>query len=163
MGKIPWRRKWQPTPVFLAGKSHGGRSLVGYSPWGHKESDMTEQHTQVTPPGWCSRWCLKDGSPQDSGESVSPSPGDGQTARSHVRLPICLCSHMPFHISLLSLLKKETKALPFVVKNLQGGDRGWIKISLFALLYLKQMTNKQMNYFWKNVKIKIGQGTSLVM
>ena len=42
--KIPWRRKWQPTPVLLLGKSHGWRSLVGYSPWGHKESDMTEQH-----------------------------------------------------------------------------------------------------------------------
>ena len=40
--KIPWRRKWQPTPVFLPGKSHGQRSLVGYSPWGRKESDMTE-------------------------------------------------------------------------------------------------------------------------
>ena len=34
--KIPWRRKWQPTPVFLSGKSHGQRSLAGYSPWGHK-------------------------------------------------------------------------------------------------------------------------------
>ena len=42
-GKIPWRRKWQPTPVFLLGKSHGQRSLVGYSPQGPKESDMTEQ------------------------------------------------------------------------------------------------------------------------
>ena len=41
VGKIPWRRKWQPTPVSLPGKSHGW-SLVGYSPWGHKESDMTE-------------------------------------------------------------------------------------------------------------------------
>ena len=35
-GKIPWRRKWQSTPVFLPGKSHGQRSLVGYSPWGCK-------------------------------------------------------------------------------------------------------------------------------
>ena len=35
------RRKWQPTPVFLPGKSHGQRSLIGYSPWGRKESDMT--------------------------------------------------------------------------------------------------------------------------
>ena len=34
--KIPWRRKWQPTPVFLPGKSHGQRNLVGPSPWGHK-------------------------------------------------------------------------------------------------------------------------------
>ena len=40
--KISWRRKWQPTPVFLPGKSHGRRSLVGYSPWGHKESDIAE-------------------------------------------------------------------------------------------------------------------------
>ena len=37
VGKIPWRRKWQPTPIFLPGKSHGQRSLAGYSPWGSKE------------------------------------------------------------------------------------------------------------------------------
>ena len=43
VGKISWRRAWQPTPVFLPGKSHGQRSLVGYSPWGCKESDMTEE------------------------------------------------------------------------------------------------------------------------
>ena len=42
-GKIPWRRKWQPTPVLLLGKSHGWRSLVDYSPWGPKELDTTEQ------------------------------------------------------------------------------------------------------------------------
>ena len=41
--KILWRRKWQPTPVFLPGKSHGQRSLVGYGLWGCKELDMTEQ------------------------------------------------------------------------------------------------------------------------
>ena len=41
--KIPWRRKWQPTPVLLPGESHGGRRLVGYSPWGRKESDTTER------------------------------------------------------------------------------------------------------------------------
>ena len=40
--KIPWRRKWQPTPVFLPGQSHGQRSLVGCSLWDHKELDMTE-------------------------------------------------------------------------------------------------------------------------
>ena len=41
IGKIPWRRKWQPTPVFLPGKSHGQRSLTGCRPRGHKESDTT--------------------------------------------------------------------------------------------------------------------------
>ena len=39
--KIPWRRKWQPTPVFLPGKSHGQKSLEGYSLWSCKELDMT--------------------------------------------------------------------------------------------------------------------------
>ena len=36
LGKIPWRREWQATPVFLLGKSYGQRNLAGYSPWGHK-------------------------------------------------------------------------------------------------------------------------------
>ena len=39
--KVPWGRKWQPTPVCLPGGSHGQRSLTGYSSWGHKESDTT--------------------------------------------------------------------------------------------------------------------------
>ena len=39
--KIPWRREWLPTPVFLPGEFHGQRSLEGYTPWGHKESDAT--------------------------------------------------------------------------------------------------------------------------
>ena len=42
VGKIPCRREWQPTPVFLPGKPHGQRSLVGYSPRGQKESKRTE-------------------------------------------------------------------------------------------------------------------------
>ena len=45
VGKIPWRREWQPTPVSLPGESHGQRSLAGYSLWGRKESDMTERLT----------------------------------------------------------------------------------------------------------------------
>ena len=49
VGKMPWRRAWQPSPIFLPGESHGERSLVGYSPWGHKESDKAEvtQHTHI--------------------------------------------------------------------------------------------------------------------
>ena len=41
--KIPWRKKRQPTPIFLPGESHGRSSLGGYSPWGRKESDSTER------------------------------------------------------------------------------------------------------------------------
>ena len=70
VGKISWRRKWQPTPVLLPGESHGGRSLVGYSPQGRKESDMTERlhfhfHFPLLCPHICSlclhlflKWCL---------------------------------------------------------------------------------------------------------
>ena len=43
VGKIPWNRTQQPTPVFLHGESHGQRRQAGYSPQGHKELDMTEQ------------------------------------------------------------------------------------------------------------------------
>ena len=42
IGKVPRRKAWEPTPVFLPGESHGQRSLIGYSPWGHTESDLTE-------------------------------------------------------------------------------------------------------------------------
>ena len=48
-GKISWRREWLPTPVFLPEESHGQRSLEGYSPWGHKESDITEPITDAIP------------------------------------------------------------------------------------------------------------------
>ena len=58
--KTPWRRKWQLTPVSLPGKSHRQRSLVGNSPWGHKESDTTEwlsTHTCVHIPT-CAHSCI---------------------------------------------------------------------------------------------------------
>ena len=68
-----WRRKWQPTPVFLPGESHGRRSLVGYSPWGRKESYRTERlhfHFHFQPSAektfsscvcyWLFSWVLKD-------------------------------------------------------------------------------------------------------
>ena len=46
--KIPWRGKWQPTPVFLPGKFHGQRSLVGYSPWGHRVGHKwVIEHTHI--------------------------------------------------------------------------------------------------------------------
>ena len=45
VGKIPWRREWLPTPVFLPEKFHGQRSLAGHRPWGHKEMDTTKQLT----------------------------------------------------------------------------------------------------------------------
>ena len=49
VGKIPWRRKWQPTPLFLPGQSHGQRSLVGYSPW-HQKRVGHDLPTKAPPP-----------------------------------------------------------------------------------------------------------------
>ena len=50
LGKIPWRRAWQPTPVFSPGESHGQRSLAGYSSWGCEELDTTAatEHSRTT-------------------------------------------------------------------------------------------------------------------
>ena len=45
VGKIFWRKEWLPTPVFLPGEFHGPRTVMGYSQWGHKESDTNEQLT----------------------------------------------------------------------------------------------------------------------
>ena len=55
VGKTPWGREWEPTPVFLPGESHGQRSLAGYSPWGRKESNTTEatSHTHSMSSAWC--------------------------------------------------------------------------------------------------------------
>ena len=44
----PWRREWQPIPIFLPGEFHEQRNLAGYNPWGRKESDTTEQLTYNT-------------------------------------------------------------------------------------------------------------------
>ena len=64
VGKIPWRRKWLPTPVFSPGESHRQRSLMGFIPWGFKESDTTEQpgteHIHWTPDF---QWFASKGSP----------------------------------------------------------------------------------------------------
>ena len=51
---ILWRKKWQPTPLFLSGESHGLKSLAGYSPWGYKESNTTEatKHMHMRRTNW---------------------------------------------------------------------------------------------------------------
>ena len=64
---MPWRKKWQPTPVFLPGKSHGQRNLAGCSPWGCKESDTTEGRSMHT-----GAWLPRPG--QDEGQLVTRTP-----------------------------------------------------------------------------------------
>ena len=60
VGKIPWKRKWQPTPVFLPGKFHAQRSIAGYSPWDHRVRHnwtRTQAHTYEEKLPWvCNQW-----------------------------------------------------------------------------------------------------------
>ena len=75
VGKILWRRKWQPTVVLLSGKSHGRRSLVGYSPWGCKQSDTTEQlHFHLFSRSFSGSSAVKDLSACDAGNTGSIPP-----------------------------------------------------------------------------------------
>ena len=62
--KIPWRREWLPTLVFLPGESQGKRSLVGHSPCGHKDLDTTENH--VVPTAWQDEALARDGVSRES-------------------------------------------------------------------------------------------------
>ena len=78
VGKIPWRRKWQPTPVFLPGESHGQRNTVGCSPWGCKESDTLSDwaraHTHTSVRAMQKRsgkWCFHPRIPK--GQESNPS------------------------------------------------------------------------------------------
>jgi len=64
LGKIPWSRKWQPTAVFLPGKSHRQWNLTDHSPQGHRESDTTEAHTHAV----CGKPFEFDGFARRSGE-----------------------------------------------------------------------------------------------
>ena len=77
---VLWRRQWHPTPVFLPGKPHGWRSLVGCSPWGCEESDMTERlHFHF------SLLCIGEGNGNPLQCSCPENPRDGVT-QSRTRL-----------------------------------------------------------------------------
>ena len=107
VGKFPWRRKWQPTPVLLPGESHGGRSLVGYSPWGCKELETTERLHFTSRNAEGKEVCpflLLENSRLSISTLRAPDPflllGDPELLinlpmswLSHVHLQVCSCSH----------------------------------------------------------------------
>ena len=77
VGEIPWRRKWQSSPIFLPGKFHGQGSLLGYSPWGRKELDMPEWLTLSLSASsrWTDSWypCVQGATVEEEGQ---PWPGE---------------------------------------------------------------------------------------
>ena len=131
VGKIPWRKAWQPTLVFLSGDSHGERSLVGYTPWGSKELDMSEAtwcacmwslHGDLPPllPGlWrCWRSVSQWGS---AGSRSGPFPPPASPPLLH--LSLCLSIHSPIypftHPSSLAFDKVQTVRLNLCCLPLQ--------------------------------------------
>ena len=101
VGKIPWRRTWQPTPVFLPGESQGQRSLASYSPWGHKESNVTKWlSTHLCTPIPLEPSSLSPSHP--CGSPQSPRPGLlCYTAAAHqlaiLCVRVCVSWHGPLH------------------------------------------------------------------
>ena len=59
VGKIPWRREWLPTTVFLPGEFHSPRTLAGYSPWGHEETRLSDSLFHVSESIPQDHWCLQ--------------------------------------------------------------------------------------------------------
>ena len=81
-GRFPWRRKWQPTPVFLPGEFHGQRSLMSYSPCGREESNMTERWTLSLLDGeddWMEMWIF----PGNTGSFIGAAAWLLETRRCH--------------------------------------------------------------------------------
>ena len=96
VGKIPWRRKWQPAPLFLPGKFHGQRKLAGYSPWGCKGVrdwlawDSPDKNTRVGSPGDLPEPGIKPSSPGLQADSLPTEPlGSGWPGPGQKLLGVC--------------------------------------------------------------------------
>ena len=129
--KIPWRGKWQPSPVFLPGKSHGQRSLAGYSPWSCKEQDMTEQldhhHQDKTSEGMLSlhalpkrsrghvvRWWLWASQEEGSPQNLTTLALDLRllAPRTMKKINVCCLCHSVFGIALWQPTMTKTDTSP---------------------------------------------------
>ena len=122
----PWRRKWQPIAVFLPGKSHGQRSLAGYSPWGGKESDRTEHAKQTRDkPLSCSfNLLVQDPSPLHPAVHFSPPPRGCEDQmrkewescfeKNHISNPIRLIDFKTDNNDKNYCLSKRRKKRPFI-------------------------------------------------
>ena len=119
------RRQWHPTPVLLPGKSHGRRSLVGGSPWGRRESDMTEQlhfHFSLS--------CIGEGNGNPLKCSCQENPRDGEAwwaavhgvAKSQTRL-----SNFPFTFHFHALEREMATDSSVLAWRIPGtGEPGWL-------------------------------------
>ena len=143
--KILWRRKWQPTPIFLPGESHGQRRLVGYSPWGCKKLDTTERacvrvytHTHTHP--WISYIHLN-----HLVLVVSP-----ETKESEVKVAqLCptLCHPMDYIVhGTLQARILEWVTFPFSRGSFQSRD--WTQVSRIAGRFFTSWATRETQEYW---------------
>ena len=138
VGRSPWRRQWQHTPVFLLGKSHGQKGLAGYSPRGHKESDTNEWMRSH------GRTFAKD-TPQKNGRKI----------RELLLIPICYITLFEAHHYYLTW-KNFTRRKPLLTSNTNMSVNihisNYLKSELFPLVtlyipwYIICILNKYKNY-----------------
>ena len=126
-----WRRQWHPTPVLLPGKFHGWRSLVGYSPWGRKELDMTEWlHLYESLKGWDDSIPQIWGNPQKKAEATLK---EALTQAPALRLPdpekaLQLYVHEKEGIALGVLTQRlgpEPQSIAYLPKRIDPTAWGW--------------------------------------
>ena len=129
--KIPWRRAWQPTQVFLPRKSHEQRSLAGYSPWSHKELDPTEwlsRHSAIfrESESWKEDWEVT---------MHLPPPSEGVLPIMASALPLGGCyPEAPFHFRQLLRLEVLSRSAEFPFAPWQSSYFGWAWIHLTDVL-----------------------------
>ena len=126
--KLPWRRKWQPTPVFFLGKFHEQRSLVGYSPWGHKDLDTTEHthiHLSIRP-------------------SIHPSFLYIRKCTMYIRI---FCIHY-YQSEICIVCSMITSWGPAMRKHCLG-DRPWRRIRTHSLPYMNLPSGRDNRYVYR--------------
>ena len=142
VGKIPWRREWQPTAVFLPGEFHGRKSLVGYSLWSRKQLDMTERLT-LYPPLSHPTPVLLPGESHGRRSLVGCSPWGREKSDMTERLP--------FHFSLSCIGEGNGNPLQCsCLENPRDGGAWWAAVYGFvqSRTRLKQLSSSSKSYLY---------------
>ena len=144
--KIPWRRKWQPTPLFLPGESHGRWNLAGYSPWGRKELDTTERLHFTSLHFFTSSFVKKSGFLWGSKEMMNEKP-----------IASAPFSVTPWLVPVPGLIVKDSRCFHHTASwfctlawavSLSGGPSFWTDYFLFMVQMVKTLPAMWKTWVW---------------